>query len=218
MITSRRLSSTSPGPRRRLGLGAYPATLLIGGLIVSMMAVTVGSNERYHRLSGQLKSSWWLLHGSGFYRLFTSAFLQSRAGFVVGIVLLLPLLPLAEHKAGSAVAAAAFFLGDWVSSLSVMVGLRLMVALDSPGRSTAVHALAHADSGASAGLYACGAAFVWSLTDRRWKIALGAALVTDLAIEAVVTHSLASVQHPIAVGIGIGIAALVTRRSKRPGQ
>jgi hypothetical protein len=157
------------------------------------------------------------LHGSGGYRILTSAFLQSRAGFVAGIVILLGFLPLAEHRVGSMVATSAFFLGDWVSSLIVMIGLRLVTAVGSAGTTAATHALAHQDSGSSAGLYACGAAAVSSFGERRWRLVLGLVLIADLVIEGAVTRSLASVQHPVAVVVGAAVAS-VSDRHRRAGR
>jgi hypothetical protein len=215
MLTRRLPHAAARGRSKRPGPAAFPATVAIGGTISVLMIATIGKNAGYEALARRMKSSWLLLHGRGAYRLVTSAFLQSRAGVVIGIVILLLLLPLAEHFAGSGVAAAGFFLGDWTSSLVVMAGMRLMVALDSPGARTARHALSHPDSGASAGLYACAAIIAYSVRDRRWQVALFGALGADLVIEGAVTHSLASVQHPIAALVGISVASWAARRRTR---
>lgn len=202
-------TSTTPGTRRTLLVG-FPATLAIDGAIVALMALTAFVPRWYPPLLRDLGDSWSRLAAGQAWRPFTSAFVQSRHGFVIGIVILLWLVPLAEWRAGSRVAAAAFFLGDWISSLSVMIGLRIASGF---GIDAATHALGHLDSGASAGFYACGGAFVTALPAGRLRTLGAVALAGDLVIEGVVTHMLAEVEHPVAVLVGV-VAAIVGGRHR----
>jgi hypothetical protein len=143
--------------------------------------------------------------------LVTSAFVQSRHGFVTGILILIWCLPLAEWRIGSYRAAIVFFGGDWISSVTAMLGARVMAAL---GSDTATRVLAHVDSGASSACYACGGAFVWALKPSRVRQLLIGVLLADLTIAAVTNHSLADVQHPLAALVGAGIVLFSTRRDR----
>lgn len=181
------------------------ATVLVA-MVMLPMALTVGEARRHERWRAHLGSSWVLLRHGEVWRLGTSSFVQGSHGFVAGIVVLLAFVPLAAWRLGSRVAVAAFLLGDWVSTLLVLLGARLLAAA---GSSTAQHVLGHLDSGASAACYACAGAVAWSLPHGRFRRLAAVALVADLAIEGAVTHMLAEIQHPVAVLVGIAVAMLL---------
>lgn len=185
--------------RRRWG----PIAALVA-LVVVPMALTVDAPRLHARWRARLGSSWVLLARGEVWRLVTSTFVQSGHGFVMGIVALLAFVPLAAWRLGTRVAVWAFLLGDWVTTVVVLGTARLAAAA---GSSTAGHVLAHLDSGASVACYACAGAFVWSLPRGRLRTLGAVALVGDLAVEGVVTHMLAEVQHPIGALVGVVVAA-----------
>lgn len=183
---------------RRLG-----GALVLVALVVVPMAVTVRAPDLHRRLRSRLGCSWELLARGEVWRAMTSTFVQSGHGFIAGIVVLVAFVPLVAWRLGSRTVVAAFLLGDWLSSLMVLVGARLLAAL---GSATAHHVLGHLDSGASAACYACIGAGVWSLRGA-WRVVAALVLVVDLVVEAIVTHMLAEVQHPVAVVVGVAVAA-----------
>lgn len=192
---------------RRVG-----GALVLTGLVVLPMAATVRAPALHARLRARLGCSWSLLARGQMWRLFTSTFVQSGHGFVGGIVVLVLFVPLVAARIGSRIVVPAFLLGDWVSSLVVLAGARVVAAA---GSATAQHVVSHLDSGASAACYACIGAGVWSLRGRLRRLA-AAALALDLAVEGVVTHMLAEIQHPVAVLVGIGVAAWLAARAGTP--
>ena len=192
-------------------LGRFPTSLILGGLVVALMAATVQAPGVHAHLRSWFGSSWYRWRDGQIWRLFTSTFVQSGHGFVGGIAVLLWLVPLAEWRVGSRLTAMVFLLGDWVSTLTVVLGARVVAAF---GSGTAAHVLAHLDSGASAACYACGGAFVWSFPYGRLGNALVAVLLVDLVVEAAVTHMLAEIQHPIAVVVGATAVHLAARTNR----
>jgi hypothetical protein len=197
------ISNTTP-------VRGHPASLAILGVIVGLIGATALVPRWHPWLIEHFADSWDRLRVGEIWRVFTSAFVQSKHGFVLGIMLLMWLLPLAESRLGSRTAATAFFAGDWISSLAVMIAMRLTAAV---GIAASAHALGRLDSGASAGFYACGGAFLVSLTRGRMRTVLALVLVGDLIIEGVRTHMLAEIQHPVAVLVGAAVASAGLRRA-----
>jgi hypothetical protein len=173
------------------------------------MAATVRAPGVHADLLRWFGSSWDRWREGQIWRLVTSTFVQSRHGFVAGIVVLIWLLALAEWRIGSRLAALVFLTGDWVSSVTVALGARVMAAF---GSAPASRVLAHLDSGASSACYACGGAFVSALPPSRLRNVLAVVLLGDLAVAAVVGHMLADIQHPIAALVGAALVRIKTRR------
>ncbi|MEO8693305.1 MAG: hypothetical protein ABI658_07290 [Acidimicrobiales bacterium] len=192
-------------------LGRFSASVVLGGLVVAPMVATARAPHLHARLLSSFGSSWRYWRAGQVWRLFTSAFVQSRHGFVTGIVVLISLLPLAEWRIGSPRAAIVFLAGDWISSVTAMLGARVLAAF---GSDTASTVLAHVDSGASSALYACGGAFVWSLSPSRLRTLLVVILVGDLTTSAATNHTLADIQHPLATLVGAGVMQFSARRDR----
>jgi hypothetical protein len=200
-----------PGHASRRLWRRFRASVVICLLVVVPMVATVAAPGVHTRLRASLGSSWDLLAKGEVWRLFTSTFVQSGPGFVAGIVVLVWLVPLAEWRVGARVTVLAFLLGDWVSSLLVLAGARGAAAL---GSDVASHVVSHLDSGASAACYACAGAFVISFPAGRLRAVLIGVVVSDLVLEAVITHMLAEIQHPIAVVVGMTIVGIASRPSR----
>jgi hypothetical protein len=181
----------------------FPTSLLLGGVVLVPMAVTQRWPRAHPWLQRWFASSWDRWRVGQIWRLFTSTFVQGGPGLVAGVLILLLLLPIAEWRIGSGLTAIVFLAGDWLSSVTVMLGARVGAAL---GSSTATHVLHHLDSGASAACYACAGAGLALLRPGRWRRVLASLLLADLVIEAVVTHMVAEIQHPIAVLVGVALA------------
>jgi len=175
------------------------------------MAATAPAPGLHARLLERFGSSWRYWRSGQIWRLVTSAFVQSRHGFVAGIVILIWFLPLAEWRIGSCRTAVVFLAGDWISSAAAMLGARVMAAM---GSDTATRVLAHVDSGASSACYACAGAFVWALAPSRLRQLLIGLLLGDLTIAAVTNHTLADIQHPMAAVVGVAVVLFSTRRER----
>jgi len=187
------------------GLRHHGATAALAIPVIGFMALTAAAPTTYAWLSRNLAVRWPDLFSGQFYRVATSAFVQSRAGILPSIVALFVLVPLCEHRIGTWLTLAVFVIGDWTATTATFLALRVLTAL---GEATARHALALPNSGASAACYACAGAFVASLPRGGTRRVAAAFLVTDLLVQAAVSHMLSDVQHPISAVVGIAIASL----------
>jgi hypothetical protein len=205
--TARSLRPAATRTGRGLRFRALPLSSVLCTVVVGLMVVTQIRPTTHHTLQRWFATSWERLRAGELWRVFTSTFVQGGPGLVAGVLVLLVLVPIAEARTGSAVTALAFFLGDWVSSIVALIGVRVGAAL---GSGTAAHVLVHLDSGTSAACYSCAGALLASMHPGRWRRALCAALLADLTIEGAVTHMLAEIQHPLAVLVGIAVARFAT--------
>ena len=207
--TGRSLCAPSTRTGRGLTLRRFPVSLVLGGLLLLLMVITQGRPATHRTLQRHFATSWDQLRVGQLWRVLTSTFVQGGPGLVGGVLVLLVLVPIAEWRIGSYVTGAAFFLGDWVSSIVVLLGARVGAAL---GSGTAAHVLVHLDSGSSAACYACAGAMLARMAAGRIRLLLVSLLVADLVIEGVLTHMLAEIQHPIAVLVGFAVAHTATPR------
>lgn len=209
--TGRSLCAPSARTGRGLTLRRFPVSFALGGLALLPMVITQGRPGMHRALQRRLATSWDQLLVGQFWRLLTSTFVQGGPGLVGGVLVLLVLVPIAEWRIGSYLTGVAFFLGDWVSSIVVLVGARVGAAL---GSGTAAHVLVHRDSGTSAACYACAGAILARVAVGHTRLLLVSLLVADLAIEGVLTHMLAEIQHPVAVLVGFTVAQIARRRRR----
>jgi hypothetical protein len=186
----------------------FPVSCGLGLLIVAPMVATEFAPSWYDWPARHLKLTWADLHSRHVYRLVSSTYVQSRSGVLFTIALLFCFVPLCEWRLRSRATLAAFVLGDAISSITSFLLLRALVVFDS---ATAQHALITPNSGSSAGCYACAGAFAMSWSSRTVRSRLLALLAIDLAIQALVSHMLSDLQHPIAALVGIGVAFVADR-------
>jgi hypothetical protein len=99
--------------------------------------------------------------------------------------------PLAEWRLGSRTTPLIFFGGDWLSTVPILLGLRLAAA----GSGHAAELAATPDVGSSAGGWALAAALAWSSPPGRWRRLAVAAVLGGLTIVAVTYHRLFDIQH-----------------------
>lgn len=189
-----------------------PFTLALFGVVLWFMAVTAAEPRVHEQLVRHFGLAWRDLLHLQWWRLGTSPLVQTSAGFVWGnVALLVVLLPLAEWRLGSRRSIVVFALGDWLSTVPVLVGVRVAAAL---GSGDATRVLAERDGGSSSGAWALAAALTWSIPGarrRRW-IAVGAVLGYQLVLLAV-RRDLVDLQHAGAVVAGW----LVSVAAARPG-
>jgi hypothetical protein len=188
---------------RRYGASAVTALPVFG-----FMITTAASPSVYAVIARNLQVRWTDLRSVQIYRVTTSMFVQSRPGILPSIVALFTLVVLCEHRVGPWLTALVFALGDWLTTVGTFVSLRVLAPL---GSTTARHALTMASSGSSAACYACGGAFVASLSPGGWRRVGAVLLAADLAVQAAVSHMLSDIQHPISALLGIAIASAAMR-------
>jgi hypothetical protein len=183
-------------------------------LILWFMLVTQVEPEAHQLLVRQLGLRWADLLHLQFWRLATSQLLQTKPGLAWGnIALLLPVLPLAERRLGSRRAVVVFFLGDWLSTVPVLVGLRVLAAL---GDGTAERTLRLRDGGSSSGAWALATAVAIGLPKGRWHMAAIAFVVGFNAIAAAVQHEVVDVQHALAIVAAVVLTRVLDRRNRPP--
>lgn len=152
------------------------------------------------------------LTGAGVWRLLTATFVQDKPGLRVSVLVPLAVLPAAEWRLGSAPTAAAFFLGDWLSSIAAVAALNLAGAM---GSSAALAAALRPQAGSSSATMSAIAALFAGVNDRRRRRRAQVVLAALLLTSVVLFHRLFEWEHVLAalVGTGVGMGA---RRGARP--
>lgn len=206
-----------PNPRRATAfLRRYPATIAFAALQLWIMTATALEPTLHRVLLRHFGLSWNdLLHGQ-VWRLVTGPFIQTDAGFVwTNLILVVVVFPLAERRLGSRRLPVVFLGGDWLSTLPVLVGVRIAVALGATGGAV----LAERDAGSSSGSFALIAATLLTLPSARVRRGLLAALVGGLVVALVVGRHLFDVQHLVAVvtvWAGLGLRRRYASPAVRP--
>ena len=186
-----------PDPRslrtRVLGvLHRFPFSAALIGVVVWLMGITAIDTDSYRPLLRNLGLRWGDLLHLQFWRLATSQLIQDRAGLVWSIVALaLIAAPIAEWRIGTRRSIITFFIGDWISTIIVLVGARL---LEASAHAATVH-ISTRDSGSSSGGWALAVVTACSLRDRRWRAAALVAMLGFLLATLVTERRIFDVQH-----------------------
>jgi len=186
---------------------------------LALLSVALGlevATGRSHALHAWLRDhvavSWPDLQHFELHRLALSPLLQTRPGIVGTIVWLLCLfLPWLEWRLGSRLAAAVFFLGDWLSTAPVLAVLALAGWL---GVNDAEHLAAARDSGSSAGAFAAAAAIAASYRGRT-RVVLLLAVFAFLGLRLALVGKMYDYEHLLAAGVGAAICALASHHRPR---
>lgn len=187
------------------------ATVLFAGEALSMIATA--ARPGWHRwLLRWFGLSWPDLAGGEVWRVATSTLLQPRAGIVLGNLALLALVAVAERFLRTRRTALVFFLSDWVSSIAVLVGLRVASGL---GSEPARRALAVRDGGTSSGTWALLAA-TCLLLPSRWRPWSLLAVAAFLAARLAVYGERADVEHVASIAVALAVSAWWARRPDTP--
>ena len=183
----------------------WRVTLTLGGMILWLMVLTTVDPGQQVTLERAFGLSWPDLVHLELWRLVTGPVMQTHPGVVWSNVLLVFLIvPLAERRLGSRLTVMVFFLGDILSTVPILVALRVAGALGNE------HALLNAmtrDSGSSSGAWALAAALVTIELRGRWRIGVLAAMAALHIIAFALFGKLFDIQHVGAVIVGIGLAA-----------
>ncbi len=204
---------TSAWGRLRWVARTFPVSLAIGGLIIWLMIVTAVDRSTYPGIVRHFALGWRDLSHLRLWRLPTAQFIQTRAGYVwSNVALCLIALPLAEWTVKSRRTVAVFFIGDWVSTVPVLIAVRLAAA---SGSAPAVAIIRGRDSGPSAGAWALIATVAMSLENRIARRTGLAVIVAFLVTTLAVNHRLFDAQHLVSATAAALFAWEIRRRAQR---
>jgi phosphatidylglycerol lysyltransferase len=202
--------SRSIAGRIRAFVRRFPVAVSIIGVQVYVMAATNWNVALSRQLRRHFAFGWHDLVHLQLWRLVTSPFVPDGRGFAWGnLLVLVPVLFIAERRFGSTWTAILFTLGDLLSTLAVVVGARLAAAW---GSTAALHAALERDGGSSSAGLALVAACVVSLRRDRLRNSAIVGLVVLVGLVAVIHQAEADVQHFGAVVCGLGLATVFNRR------
>ncbi len=177
----------------------FPITVAFVSLQLWLMTATAVHPEIQHELLRSIGLNWpSLVHGE-LWRLFTSPLIQVDAGFVWANLLLLFLVPIAEWRLKAQRFALIYFLGDMISTLIVLVGVRITSGVDDE----ILHSF---DGGTSSGSIAVTAAALTTIPNARVRWACLAAGFVVLLLFALFDTQLFDLQHLLAGVVAIGLA------------
>ena len=206
--------SRSVAGRIRGFLRRYPVAVSITGVQVYVMAATNWDADLNGQLFRHYAFGWHDLVHLQLWRLVTSPFMMERPGFAWGnLLVLVPVLFIAERRFRSTWTAVFFAVGDLVSTLVVVVGARLAALF---GSNAALHAALERDGGSSSAGFALVAACAMSLRRDRVRQSALVGVVVFLGLVAAIHREEADVQHLAAVVCGVCLAATYNRRAATP--
>ena len=181
-------------------LRRYPLTAVLLPVIVGLQVATEVRPGIHAALLPHLALNWPELIRLQFHRVLTSTIIQPTAGIAGPFGLLGAVaLPLAEWRAGSRLTLIAFVVGDALSTLPILSGLRLLDALGLKETSRWTDAL---DCGSSSAFVAVAAFFAMS-APKAWRWPLLGTLAAVLAARVGLVHHLADYQHVLAGAVGV---------------
>ncbi len=190
----------------------FPVTLAIGGTIIWLMAATEIDPASYPGIVRHFGLGWHDLARLQLWRLPSSQLVQDRAGFVwANVALCLIVLPIAEWTIRSRRTIAIFFLGDWISTVPVLIAVRLAAA---NGDTDAMQIIRGRDSGPSSGAWALAAAIAVSVQNRTMRRLLVGAIFLFLVVAVLVHHRLFDVQHLLSATVTAAFVTAMARRAR----
>jgi len=189
----------------------YPVAVSITVVQVYVMAATRWSSDLHRQLVRHFAFGWRELVHLQVWRLLTSPFVPDRPGFAwANLLVLAPVLFVAERRFGSKWTAALFVLGDGLSTLAVVVAARFAGAA---GSVAALHAALERDGGSSSAGFALFAACAASIRRRRVRNSTVIGLVGFLGLVAAVHRAEDDLQHLAAAICGVGLVTVYNRRT-----
>ena len=211
-------STVSPAPIDKVELtprsriARYPLSICTITIVVALGLWTTGKPRRLTDLKQMFGFGWGDLVSIRLYRLPTAIFIQTQPGVRGTIGLLLIIIPIAEWRLGSRRATTVLFLGDWVSTVLVLFGLRLIAA---SGRSWAMVEAVSRDGGTSSAVHALAAASVLTICTKRTRRILGALIALEVLGLLALRPQLYDVQHGLSALTGWALGAYFLRTDRR---
>lgn len=187
-------------------------TLLIGTVVVGLQVLSRDA-ARHRRLVRAMGLNWPNLAAGRVWRLATGLLVEDQVGLRWSILVPFLWVGVAEWFLGWRRTALTFFATDWVSSVIVLVGLRI----HAPHSAWSARELIRLDTGTSAAIYGTLAALCASRRgDQRWLSTL--VLTQGMFTIWLTNRRLFDVQHLLAIAVGIALGVWFGRRPRtEPG-
>ncbi|HVW33864.1 MAG TPA: hypothetical protein VHL53_15105 [Acidimicrobiia bacterium] len=185
--------------------------LVLVAVAVLMAAISAGNRNPHHPLvhlccgyspAGLAAGRWWTVAGS-------ALLIVVLHPFGVNSVLLVAVVVPSVLRAGLGRTAVAFFAGHVTATLAVAA---VVLPLAAGGWHPAEIVRVRYDVGASAGVAAVAGALAVSLADRRWGAAVIGAFTADFLVRLGLSHTLAEIEHLIALAVGVAVGRHFVRR------
>jgi hypothetical protein len=177
-------------------------SIVLLGAILAIGISTEFDRDLFAPFRAHFALDWDDLSNLELQRLIMNPLLQTAPGIGRNALwLALLVIPIYELRSGEVRTALTFYLGDWLSSLSVLVAL---YAAGTWGNATAARLAAAPDSGSSCGIFACMTALALSLPRRPRAISL-AMIAAFLLVRIAGWHHLYDFQHALAALTGAGL-------------
>ena len=185
--------------------GRLRFTLLLTAVLLLLQGLPGGvtANRKVVRAFG---ITWHTFATGQLWRLVTDVLVQGRPGLRWSILLPFVWVGIAEWHLGWRRAAFAFFVTDWVSTVSTLIVLRMDVHSHWAARQIAIF-----DSGSSAAIYGTLAAFLASRCGPNSWIA-PVLLVQTMVTIWLTNHRLFDVQHLISITVGLVLGVAFYRQ------
>ncbi len=185
-------------------------TALVAAVVIAMQLLPGGwtTNEVAVR---RLGINWSTLASGQIWRLVTDIFVQGHPGLRWSVLIPFLWVGVTEWHLGWRITAIAFFVTDWLSTVSILAALRLA----STHSQWSLQEIWRFDSGSSAAIYGTLAAFCGS---RRGPDAwIGPVLLIQMMAAIWLTdRRLFDVQHLVSIGVGLLIGFVAAARSRTP--
>ena len=199
--TSWRMRLSEGGRRLAQVARRLPVSLGIVAVIVGLQVLAVDRSTHQWFMT-HLAVNWGDVTGPRCWRVLTATFVQDKPGLRLSILVPLAVLPAVEWRLGPGRTAAAFFLGDWFSSVAALAVLRVAGAL---GEGMASGVAYQPQAGSSSATIAAIAALAASQRQGgRRRLAQGLLGVVLLA-SLLWFHRLVEWEHLLAAATGTGL-------------
>lgn len=193
----------------RWGAHRFPFSCALIAVISWLMLVTNIDPDGHQPLLRSIGLSWNDLVHLQLWRLPMSQFIQTDPGFAWRIIALCFFVaPIAELRAGTSKAVITFFLCDWVSTVVVLIGIR--IASDTP-----LALLSKQDGGSSSGAWALTVLAASTVTNQKLRIAILAAIGVFLVTTLIAYQRMFDVQHLVAAGCALMFVLVTTSLENR---
>ena len=190
-----------------------PFTAALTAVMLALQIQTEVDRDSYDWLHTTFTYNWTdLARHHELQRLLTGIFIQNGAGLRFGVLWMIPLVAISEFILRTWRTIVVFFLGDMVSSVLILVALRLAAALGSAG---AARVIADRDGGASSAMFAVITAATLSLKSGRLRRAALSVLTAAIIGGLLLDQRLFDVQHLGAAAVGVACWRAFALRSNR---
>jgi hypothetical protein len=198
------------GQRRAAQLISRLRFTLLIGVVVLAIQLSLSSPSTHARAVRALGTNWHTLASGRVWRLVTGVLTEDQPGVRWSILIPFFWVGVAEWYLGWRRTAIVFFVSDWLSTIPVLVVLRLA----STHSVWSAQEIAQFDCGSSSAIFGTLAAFCATRRGPNAWIA-PAILVQSMITIWLTNHRLSDVQHLVAIGIGLALGLMMRRRSSR---